>query len=234
MEGNADLRRADLSGARLTGVQFDGQCKLGYVIWAKDGGLEIREEEEAHTARNAGDQQQAWMLFNAAEGVYRQIKQSYQTSGDYRLAGEFFVEEMEAKRSQLGLSTSDRPRAPWHQRVGWWLMYHSCGYGERPLWLVVAAGLMVLIFAAIHVFTGFRDTSTDTVFGAGADSSVPPGLVRSFQMAMYFSIVTFTSLGYGDVQPITNMGRIVCSIEVVLGGLVTSLILIAIIRKWSR
>ena len=235
VEGNADLRRANLSGARLMGIQFDAQCKLGHVIWAEGNGLVIREEEEAHAARQAGDQQQALVLYNAAEGVYRQMKQSYQVSGDYQLAGEFFVREMEAKRSQLGLSTRAHRRAPWHHRMGWWLMYHSCGYGERPLWLVAAAFLMVLIFAAIHVFTGFRETSTNGMaFGPGTSLSDMPGFLESFAVAVYFSIVTFTSLGYGDIQPTTSIGRTVSSIEVILGGLVTSLILIAIVRKWSR
>ncbi len=234
IEGKADLRRANLAGARLTGVQIDSDCKLSYVVWAEDDGLMVLEEQEARAARAVKDETKARLLFNAAEGVYRHVKQSYQTSGDYRLAGEFFVREMEAKRSQLSLPNDDGSRAPWYHRGGWWLMYHLCGYGERPSWLVAAAGLMVIIFAAIHVCTGFRDMSSGVVFGAGADPSDSPGLLPSFAMAVYVSVVTFTSLGYGDVLPITSMGRMLSAIEVVLGGLVTSLILVAIVRKWSR
>lgn len=71
----------------------------------------------------------------------------------------------------------------WHQRAfSLALSYLSCfvfGYGEKPLRVIVT---MVLTILAYAMFYGH--------FGALSEAG--------FSSALYFSIVTFTTLGYGD------------------------------------
>ncbi len=43
------------------------------------------------------------------------------------------------------------------------------------------------------------------------------GLSGEFLESFYFSVVTFTTLGYGDVTPIDNLGRIIVILEVAIG-----------------
>jgi hypothetical protein len=49
-----------------------------------------------------------------------------------------------------------------------------------------------------------------------------------------FSIVTYTTLGFGDVVPITVLGEIVVSTEVILGYLTLGLLLAVLSDKVAR
>jgi hypothetical protein len=45
------------------------------------------------------------------------------------------------------------------------------------------------------------------------------GAIEGFERAFYFSMVTFTTLGYGDIQPVTAYARLVSVMEAVVGQL---------------
>ncbi len=51
--------------------------------------------------------------------------------------------------------------------------------------------------------------------------------------ALYFSIVTATTLGYGDLQPV-GWGRLIAASEAMLGMLFWTLLLVVIARKYMR
>ena len=49
-----------------------------------------------------------------------------------------------------------------------------------------------------------------------------PGLLDqelSFPDSLYFSVVTITTLGYGDISPVTGMGKFLCASEALVGVL---------------
>lgn len=60
-----------------------------------------------------------------------------------------------------------------------------------------------------------------------------PALCRWFT-ALYFSIVTFTTLGYGDLGGAPVWGRAAATLEVLVGSVLMSLFLVCIVRKFSR
>ena len=51
----------------------------------------------------------------------------------------------------------------------------------------------------------------------------------SYADALYWAIITATSIGYGDITPVTNTGRIIAAVLGIMGvitvGIVTGLIL---------
>ncbi len=67
--------------------------------------------------------------------------------------------------------------------------------------LMIFATLVLVLFAVL--FWTF-----------GGLSATPP--VTSFRDCLYFSVVTFTSLGYGDISPV-HYGRLLACLEVVTG-----------------
>ncbi len=73
-------------------------------------------------------------------------------------------------------------------------------------------GLTVLIF--ISVFAGvvalFDQTAAVSMF---ENYSTRSGIFDYF----YFSLVTFTTLGYGDIVPVTIAGKLIVGVEVLLG-----------------
>ncbi|WP_297549065.1 potassium channel family protein [Thermococcus sp.] len=57
-------------------------------------------------------------------------------------------------------------------------------------------------------------------------------LVR-FANALYYSLVTFTTLGYGDMHP-TGWLKALSALEALTGAVFMALIVAVIARKWMR
>ena len=58
--------------------------------------------------------------------------------------------------------------------------------------------------------------------------------IRTWFTPFYFSIVTYTTLGFGDVFPTTVAGEIIISTEVILGYLTLGLLLSVLAEKLAR
>jgi hypothetical protein len=69
---------------------------------------------------------------------------------------------------------------------------------------------IVILFASI--FSIVSQFSTEEHFRVG---SVPKSL--SFSEAIHFSIVTISTVGYGDIVPSSSIARLLASIEVICG-----------------
>lgn len=54
-----------------------------------------------------------------------------------------------------------------------------------------------------------------------------------FLNALYYSLVTFTTLGYGDMHP-TGWLKALSAIEALTGAVFMALIVAVIARKWMR
>ena len=99
------------------------------------------------------------------------------------------------------------------------------GYGEK-LWRVVATALLLVFICAV-AFTcvGIRDT--------GRNGSGDVEVVHSFTDALYFSVVTFTTLGYGDMQPLPGW-RWLAATEAALGACLIAAFVVVLSRKFVR
>jgi len=87
---------------------------------------------------------------------------------------------------------------------------------ERAKYWQVALAAAALIVGVAGYFYVTRGTCN------GLTSSSP--LRNDFWEALYFSIVTFTTVGYGDLTP-TGFGRLVVSFEVLAGLLLTAVLI---------
>jgi hypothetical protein len=90
-----------------------------------------------------------------------------------------------------------------------WRITSDCGrsLGRWCIWIV----LQVILFAVLYSLVG-----------------VDYGKHPTFLSPVYFSVVTLTTLGYGDVVPMTWAGQVVAMVEVttgyvMLGGLLSIL-----------
>lgn len=91
-------------------------------------------------------------------------------------------------------------------------------HGEKPqralLWIL----FIIMIFASLYKIFGlieFNDQVKDVCFW----------------QSLYFSVVTFTTLGYGDIVPIGYAGQILVVFEVFLGIVTIALFIPLIIKK---
>lgn len=87
------------------------------------------------------------------------------------------------------------------------LEYLLWGYGERPFRIALVAGLVIGTYATAYRFMSWPGRpSLDWV-----DS-------------LYFSVVTFTTLGYGDIAPLTTALKIVTASEALFGAFFIGLV----------
>ena len=214
---------------------------LGYWRWTE---YHIQDERCAHSDVEWSRPKIRYVLpdscrptFADCEAIYRQLKLNYQESGDYQTAGEFFVREMECKRAQMVKDSEPRLKRCWPA-----LMYFLCGYGERPSWIAAWALVLVALFGFFHGWAGIISHYT-------GEYRIGPGIAwptwghigetiwagfTAWLTCLYFSVITFTSLGYADLAPAPGVGRALAGVEAALGIVIMSLFLICVVRKYSR
>lgn len=72
--------------------------------------------------------------------------------------------------------------------------------------------LCIILFGALYtIMDRFMVEPNFIVDGVRRDLTFPEGL--------YFSLVTFATVGYGDIHPVTGAVRLVCGIEIITGVL---------------
>jgi len=98
-------------------------------------------------------------------------------------------------------------------------------YGASISRIFVAWGVLIGGFAAVYHLVGVR------LFASGSSGLAWP---LSFGRALYFSIITFTTLGYGDIQPTPGWGSALTATEAILGGIMMALTVLVIGRKFMR
>ncbi|UHQ95032.1 potassium channel family protein [Haloterrigena alkaliphila] len=112
-----------------------------------------------------------------------------------------------------------------------WIMH----YGTSP-WRVVATSLLLIfVCAALYPLTGgIQEVGTETAVTYDIDDPTEtpgPVLVRAFLKSLYFSVITFATLGYGDIQPVEGWARAIAGIETLLGSLLMALLVFVLTRS---
>ncbi|MCW3129924.1 MAG: potassium channel family protein [Methanophagales archaeon] len=109
-------------------------------------------------------------------------------------------------------------------KLGDIFMWVSCGYGVKPHYTIICGVVIILIFSFIYWFgEGIRRLKEID----GDDNRV------SFWDALYFSMVTFTTVGYGDWYPVDRYRKFVM-IEGLVGWLTLALFLVTLANVMIR
>ena len=103
------------------------------------------------------------------------------------------------------------------KQYGRWLLFYlwrqTSRYGESFAHWGMTNLLTVLAYTVLYYFIGAY-ISEPTHAMILSNGEILPGSIFNY---FYYSIVTFTTLGYGDIVPVTLLERIVASIEVIQG-----------------
>ncbi|MGC1120641.1 MAG: pentapeptide repeat-containing protein [Candidatus Methanofastidiosia archaeon] len=154
------------------------------------------------------------LSFSTLETIYRNLKQNTQSHGDYARAGEFYYREMEMRRE-----SATRTR----ERVGLEAYKHLAGYGERYWNTAVVSASIVFIFAFLYGALDCLHYSIEN-----------PSLQQKIIDVIYFSFVTFTTLGLGDIAPATTLGKVLICVEAVIGAFMIAVFVVVFVRKMAR
>jgi voltage-gated potassium channel len=157
----------------------------------------------------------ACLVFFIFEWVVR-LRQAVraQRVADYLLSTRGIVDAAGAIAIPLALALGATPKTAWLLGVLWLLKVIPGIRGLRqlrrvlvqesgPLLSVLVIFLMVLFLASVVVYFLERD--------------VQPGTFGSIPAALWWAVATLTTTGYGDVVPITPLGRTVAAFVMICG-----------------
>jgi hypothetical protein len=223
--------------------QFNGQ-KLAFhggsisdiygIKLSENTNLIIDKDVQINTLR-LGDVTDNVMV-NVEKETFLIAKNQANRRGDYKLASEYRYKEREAERKQIIIRFKQQYRQKYkiNGKIRWikylmskgyyesylkllWnlIAKYTIGYGEKPTYALISSLLFIFLFGIIY-YCG--DLITDS----------------SFSSSLFFSIVTYTTVGYGNNTPKCALGEIVCSTEMFLGVTFIAIWTATLIRKMIR
>lgn len=120
------------------------------------------------------------------------------------------------------------------EKVKSYLYWMLCGYGEKPTYALITSIEIVLIFTILYMFTGLSIGIDIIDYDVLILKNLPTdGLILDFLKSMYFSVVTFTTVGYGDITPI-GLSVFLSGIEMFLGVTMVGIWTATLARKITR
>ncbi|MBF0491818.1 MAG: hypothetical protein HQM15_03465 [Deltaproteobacteria bacterium] len=214
--GGTTKLKGNLEAAFFSESSLD-QVNFSEAIWEKKFSRAICMDE-LNAIQSAQKED-----FQKAEEVCRKIKKCYENSGNYEISSDFYYGEMECKRKAT-------PRAA---QSGLQFMRLACGYGEKPIRVILTSWIVILLCAFLFLYGGVKtpDRIINQDFLSGFHNL--KALSVDFFNCVYFSVVSFTTLGYGDYHPI-GWSRIVGASEGFMGAFFMSMYVLTIGRKLNR
>lgn len=235
---HADFSDADLRGASFTVVDFRGatfaNARFAQAAMSNtrvdretDFGDTSRGEREFEEATSRAERRQS---AEAAVWTYRTIHSLYVDNALPLEARQFYYREKDMRR-RLAWKMGHYTQAIRAEASRW-----VTGYGMNPYRVVGTAAVVILVSAFLFPLTGgIEETSGETsIIWSLENLEASPGfLLFVYLKSIYFSIITFTTLGYGDIRPVGNLARAIAGIESLLGALLTAILVFVLSRRIS-
>ncbi len=202
---NANLNSVDFSNTKIINCRFENAD-------LKDISLtESIIDQKTNFGKKLKSEKEKNYHFASIE--YKQIKTAYKNSSLHNLADHFLYKEMVCKRRLT------HPLNPMR-----WLNFIFgdllCKYGTSFVRIFIASLVVMAICAAIFNINGSLISVID---------NEPHGFLNS----LYFSLVTFTTLGYGDYHVVGYL-RFLAGFESFIGACLMSLFTVVVARKIIR
>lgn len=224
---DARLERVDLTGSvfvecNLQHATFD-RCKLWYVTF------ERTQIDYSNILDSLPDEP------NLRRQLLQSLRANAQSLGDNQRANLLHVLELSAERHELaniviGATPHYRERYSAWARIqalgalgSWWMQRLVWGHG-LALWNVALFGAVtVLTFALLCVLTPAAYV---------VRSAAPRQL--TFPEALYYSLISFTTGGFGDILPGNDWARLITGAEGLFGVVFLAFFAAAAYRRLGR
>ena len=171
----------------------------------------------------------------AIETTYLYAYNNAKAMGDNDAAIEFAIHQATFRRQKNVGYVSDGSQSLGYRLgklgdvIGNTLWYATCGYGYR-LWRILAVSVFVIVswgFMYALPFTTLDNEASLASYGAlfSADG------LNTVAQYVYYSLITFTTVGYGDINPVNAAARTLAVSEGILGVLLAALVVFVLGRR---
>ena len=227
---NIDMREASLDhavcdGARFEDICFDGASFVGASLvqcrFDADSHLHGGEFAGAILTGSIAHEAAIVRFESAAEGTdwdaaaseYLQLRSVARNSSLPSLGRSFFVKAKHCQRRSHSITSPAR----WRAGATRWLMR----YGEGPTHVLGWAFIAIVAFVPLYMVTD----------GISTTEGVIPGSREHLLEYVYFSVVTFSTLGYGDFTPAGDTARLLAMLQAIVGSILIALFIFTLGRR---
>jgi len=218
---DADIRRATLVDARLNEAVFTN-VHIGPSTAFGDTTVYERESFDVEIVGGTHP-------LEAAAWAYRELQHIFENNGLPKAARDSYNREKDARR-RLAWN-----RGQYREAAKWELSRLVMHYGSSPYRILGVSAIIIVVAAILYPVTGgILETQGEQAIAYTIDNPErAPGwwIVRVLGKSLYFSVVTFITLGYGDIQPLGTWARLLASIETILGSLLSALLVFVLARS---
>ena len=141
----------------------------------------------------------------------------------------FYLREMDLRR-RMAWRTGDY-FAALRLEGSRWIMH----YGSSPWRVIATSAALIVLCAALYPLTGgiqeVRVEQAITYTLENPTETPAWWLVNVFFTSLYFSAITFATLGYGDIQPVGPWARAIAGFESLVGSLLMALLVFVLTRR---
>lgn len=229
--GGADLSNVSLIGADLERATFSrGRLRNAVFSTAKLRGARMREADLSGASFARADMREVDLTASTITGVrfsgadlrgahlkaLDDFAKATWVGADIRevdFCGAYMIRRYIADENYIDEMRS-RSRS---SEVIYWIWWLTSDCGRSAIRWAACTMIVNLMFAGLYVLAGMD-------FGEDATWLTP----------IYFSTVTFTTLGYGDITPSTSLSQIIVMLEVTLGYIALGGLLSIFAAKMAR
>ena len=221
---SADLRDVEFVHTRVYRANFSNVLT--------NMGTDFGKRVVYETALERGGVVDVTAAVESALWTYRELQRLFEENANRELTRQYYIREMDLRRRDAWrkreyLSILRAEGARWTMR-----------YGVSP-WRVIWTSAIVIVGCSLlfPVTGGLVETGDGTTIRYAildpADP-VPTWALRVFLKSLYFSVVTFATLGYGDIQPIGAWARAIAGFEALAGSLLLAMLVFVLTWRYSR
>ncbi len=149
-----------------------------------------------------------------AKKIYLLLKNNFHSIGQYEDESWAYKKEKDMERK------SNCHFKSLHKWLWSCFLNGIFGYGIQPSKVIMSAILIITLFAFL-----FMNPGISNIVGIEEITS------NNFFDCLYFSTITFTTLGYGDFRPLEGIGRILAGSEAFIGAFMMALFVYTFARR---
>ena len=110
-----------------------------------------------------------------------------------------------------------------------------CGYGEKPSRTFIISLILIIFFGILYMITGLKTFNNEVIsIDAIKENLGRRELLNLIIYSVYFSTVTFATVGYGDIMVVNPEGMVISIIEIIVGVFMIGVWTSTLVRKMTK
>lgn len=219
---NALLYDTVLMGARVNSETTFSASKEGFydTVGHRKTCVYENNRETAHTLEDED-------ALEAAMWVYRRLENLHEDNARSEKARDFHISKEEAERRYR--RNNGEYGTYFVKSIIRYFTYH----GESVKHVLGVSAAVMILSAVGFSMGGIRDRTGVLVINSPAELFAQLGSIDVWTY-LYFSIITFSTIGYGDLSPAGFWSRLLVGVESLLGAILIAMLIYVLGRRIAR